>query len=236
MCFSPEASFAGGAIITVIGIASLRKAEKTSQLPFASIPLVFGVQQFSEGFVWLSLQSPQPPPGLTLPSMVFLIMALVIWPTMVPFAILRMEESEKKRKMLKFLLAGGVITSCYYGAGLVIFNVNPEISSHHIRYVNDFPSTLTMPVFFLYLVATLTPFFVSSVKRMPYMGILMVVSCFITGICYEEYLTSVWCFFAALTSGVIYWVLSESPVTVKAGHLPLIKIPDTWKDWPNWLR
>ncbi len=128
MCFSAEASFAGGAIITVIGIASLRKASKTSQLPFASIPLIFGVQQISEGFVWLSLQSPHPPPGLTLPSMIFLLTALVIWPTMIPFSVLRMEESEKKRRMLKFMLVAGFITSLYYGAGLVIFNATPMIS------------------------------------------------------------------------------------------------------------
>ena len=235
MCFSAEASFAGGVIITAIGVATLRKAEKTSQLPFASIPLIFGVQQISEGFVWLSLQSGQPPPGLTLSSMVFLIMALVIWPTMLPFSVLRMEESEKKKKTLKFLLAAGMITSLYYAAGLVIFNVSPEISSHHIRYAHDFPQRLALPVFGLYLIATLTPFFVSSVRRMSLMGILMMVSCFITGIFYEEYLTSVWCFFAAFTSGVIYWILSEAPVAVSE-KINLIKIPDTWKSWPHWLK
>ena len=234
MCFSAEASFAGGAIITVIGIASLRKVTKTSQLPFASIPLIFGVQQISEGFVWLSLQSPHPPPGLTLPSMIFLLLALVIWPTMIPFSVLRMEESEKKRRMLKFMLAAGIITSLYYGAGLVIFNATPMISEHHIRYANDFPARLSLPVFGFYLIATLTPFFVSGVRRMSLMGILMMVSCLITGVVYTEYLTSVWCFFAALTSGVIYWILGESPVTVRAGHLPLVKIPDSLRNWRRW--
>jgi hypothetical protein len=234
MCFSAEASFAGGAIITVIGIASLRKASKTSQLPFASIPLIFGVQQISEGFVWLSLQSPHPPPGLSLPSIIFLLTALVIWPTMIPFSVLRMEESEKKRRMLKFFLVAGFITSLYYGAGLVIFNATPMISEHHIRYANDFPARLSLPVFGFYLIATLTPFFISGVKRMSVMGILMFVSCFITGVVYTEYLTSVWCFFAALTSGVIYWILSEAPVTVQPENVGLIKIPDNRNIWSRW--
>ncbi len=234
MCFSAEASFAGGAIITFIGIASLRKASKTSQLPFASIPLIFGVQQISEGFVWLSLQSPHPTPGLTLPSIIFLLTALVIWPTMLPFSVLRMEESEKKRRMLKFMLGAGIITSLYYGAGLVIVNVTPMISEHHIRYANDFPTRLSLPVFGLYIIATLTPFFVSGVKRMSLMGIFMMVSCLITGVVYTEYLTSVWCFFAALTSCVVYWILSESALTVGAGHLPLIKKPDSVHNWRHW--
>ena len=234
MCFSAEASFAGGAIITVIGIASLRKASKTSQLPFASIPLIFGVQQISEGFVWLSLQLAQPPPGLSLPAMIFLITAVVIWPTMIPFSVLRMEESEKKRKMLKFLLAAGIITSLYYAAGLVIFNTQPMISDHHIRYVNDFPIRLALPGFGLYLIATLTPFFVSGRRRMSMMGIIMFVSCFITGVVYTEYLTSVWCFFAAFISGLIYWIISESSVTIRPEHARLIKIADNLRNWRHW--
>jgi len=231
LCFSAEASFAGGVIITAIGVASLRKVTKSSQLPFASIPLIFGAQQISEGFVWLSLQSPQPPPGLTLPSMIFLITAVVIWPTMIPFSVLRMEESEKKKRMLKFLLAGGMLASLYYAAGLVIFNATPMISSHHIKYVSDFPEKMALPGFGLYLIATLTPFFVSGVRRMSMMGIVMMVSCLITGVFYAEYLTSVWCFFAAITSGVIYWILSEAPVTVREAKIHLLKIPDPSAGW-----
>ena len=42
MCFSPEASFAGGVIITIIGVATVTKIHKSSQLVFASIPLFLG--------------------------------------------------------------------------------------------------------------------------------------------------------------------------------------------------
>ncbi|MCK7469205.1 MAG: hypothetical protein MZU91_14515 [Desulfosudis oleivorans] len=49
-------------------------------------------------------------------------------------------------------------------------------------------------------------------KRMPLMGALIFISCLITGIFYKEYLTSVWCFFAALISVVIYWIINEVAV------------------------
>lgn len=49
MCFSPEASFAGGIIISAIGVATVKKIHNPSQLVFASIPLFFGVQQITEG-------------------------------------------------------------------------------------------------------------------------------------------------------------------------------------------
>jgi hypothetical protein len=47
MCFSPEASFVGGIIISTVGVVTLRKVHKPSQLVFASIPLFFGIQQIT---------------------------------------------------------------------------------------------------------------------------------------------------------------------------------------------
>ena len=55
MCFSAGASFAGGVLISAIGVASIREVYKPSQLVFASIPLFFGVQQIVEGCLWVTL-------------------------------------------------------------------------------------------------------------------------------------------------------------------------------------
>jgi hypothetical protein len=38
----------------------------------------------------------------------------------------------------------------------------------------------------------------------------MFLSCAVTAIFFTQYLTSVWCFFAALISGVIFWILRDS--------------------------
>jgi hypothetical protein len=59
MCFSAEASFAGGIIITSIGVATITKVHKPSQLLFASIPLFFGIQQIVEGILWLTIPDPE---------------------------------------------------------------------------------------------------------------------------------------------------------------------------------
>jgi hypothetical protein len=55
MCFSAGASFAGGVIITGIGVATIREVHKPSQMIFASIPVFFSVQQIMEGCLWLTL-------------------------------------------------------------------------------------------------------------------------------------------------------------------------------------
>ena len=58
MCFSASASFGAGIVLSSIGIATITKTQSRSQLSLAFIPLIFAVQQFSEGFLWLSLLHP----------------------------------------------------------------------------------------------------------------------------------------------------------------------------------
>ena len=45
MCFSATASFGASIVLTGIGVASLKQVKEPAQYPFASIPLIFGVQQ-----------------------------------------------------------------------------------------------------------------------------------------------------------------------------------------------
>jgi hypothetical protein len=199
-------------MITAIGVLTVRKNTEPSRRLFAAIPLVFGVQQISEGFVWVALQSPGHELMLQIASYTFLFAAVFLWPALVPLSVLLMEPSARRRRALVVFLAIGVATSLYYGSGLLFHDVNPEISSHHIRYTNTFPRQFADMAFAAYLLATLIPLFISGVRRMWIFGILVTVSCLVTGIFYREYLTSVWCFFAAIISVVILLIVS-SPAT-----------------------
>jgi hypothetical protein len=207
MCFSAEASFAGGAVITVIGAAALTKIKKREQIPFGIIPLIFGLQQFAEGVLWTTLKAGHPGPLQDAGTYVFLITALAIWPTFVPLAVRLLESGKTRQKILNGLIAVGGIVSLFYIYCLIFYNVHPEIESFHIQYVNDYPGTTVLMVFILYLAATILPLFVSSVRRMRVFGVLMGGSCLVTGIFFTNYLTSVWCFFAAIISIGIYWIL-----------------------------
>jgi hypothetical protein len=56
------------------------------------------------------------------------------------------------------------------------------------------------------------------------MAILMFISCLITALFFTQYLISVWCFFAALISGVIFWILRDSKKAFNFNKLSLLKI------------
>ena len=225
MCFSAGASFAGGIVISSIGVATINKVHKPSQIVFASIPLFFGVQQISEGFLWLALTNPEYGNVQKISTYIFLIMARVIWPTMLPLSVLFMEENKKRKKILTILLAMGLSVSLYYTYCLLFLSVTPQIAGYHIQYISDFSESLAVLVFVIYFIAAITPLFISSIKRTRLLGVLMFLSCLVTAIYFVQYLTSVWCFFAALISGVIFWILRDSKRKESGNHSYLAVIP-----------
>jgi len=210
MCFSPEASFAGGIIIASIGIFTIKKVHKPSQLVFASIPLFFGIQQIAEGFVWITTPLPEYSYFQKFFTYWFLIMADVLWPLIIPLSVLLMEKAKKKIKILKVIFVMGLFLSIYYAYCFWFYAVTPQIMDYHVQYNTDFPKSVAIPAFIVYLFVTITPLFISSIKKMKWLGILMFSSCLVSVVFFTQYLASVWCFFAALISGVIFWILRDS--------------------------
>ena len=56
MCFSPQADFTAGAVLTVVGVETLRHVRVRRELIVGALPLLFGLHQLVEGFVWLGLR------------------------------------------------------------------------------------------------------------------------------------------------------------------------------------
>jgi hypothetical protein len=149
-------------------------------------------------------------------------MAQVLWPALIPVSVLLMEENKKRIRILRILLVMGLSLSLYYSVCLLSFHVTPQIMGYHILYNTDFPESFAIIAFIIYLVVTITPLFVSGIKRTHMLGILMFLSCLITAIFFTQYLISVWCFFAALISVVIFWILSDSKKEFNIKKLSLL--------------
>ncbi len=108
------------------------------------------------------------------------------------------------------LLGMGLSVSLYFTVCLLTLSVKPEIMGYHIEYVDNFPTSIRLVVFAIYLITSIAPLFISSIKRTYILGILMFISCLVTIVFFTQYLTSVWCFFAATMSLVIYWILRDA--------------------------
>ncbi|HNM73705.1 MAG TPA: hypothetical protein PKM66_11720, partial [Nitrosomonas sp.] len=58
MCFSAEASFIVSGTLSIIGISAIRQIKARKDIFVASIPLIFALQQLTEGLLWVVLQNP----------------------------------------------------------------------------------------------------------------------------------------------------------------------------------
>jgi hypothetical protein len=209
MCFSASASFGAGVILSVIGIASIKKAETKEQVFFASIPLIFAIQQITEGFLWLALSNPDFAFLRWPTTYFFLFFAQIVWPFWVPFSILKLGANQRRIKTERVLMVIGATVSLYLTYCLLSFPVEAKIIGMHISYIQDYPKELARYGGLLYMVATIVPPFFSNIKRMWTLGTAILISYFITDLFYTDYIISVWCFFASVISISVYAILFE---------------------------
>ncbi len=208
MCFSAEASFTAGVVLTVIGVATIKKTNHKSQLWFASIPLVFGIQQFAEGVLWLTLPDPDMVNTQIVATYIFIFFAQVIWPFIVPFGVLMLDKKHERKLIQKILAGVGILVSSGLAYFLIAYNMQASISGHHIAYNQNYPETIYKYGAILYGAATILSLFFSHVKRMWLLGVFIATSYIITLLFYEHHVLSVWCFFSSLISVYIYIIMA----------------------------
>ena len=209
MCFSAGASFGASAVLSVAGVLTLRKTETRSQYLFAGFPLLFALQQFTEGFVWLSLSYPNFAFLQNLSVYLFLIFAQIIWPVWVPLSVLLLEQKPKRKAALYILTFAGGIVSAFFTYYQMNYHPIAQIISCHIHYELILPLSNYWFSDIFYIIPTVLPFFISSRRRIWVFGIAIIISYAVTQKFYSDYALSVWCFFAAILSVIIYYTISK---------------------------
>lgn len=222
MCFSAKASFIASISLGFIGLATLKQVKKKTQLLFALIPLMFSIQQFSEGLIWL-LKDNFSTNHILIKSLsyIFLNFALIIWPIVIPLSLYNLEEDKSRRSYLKMLLSLGLSWAILFSVVLLKEQVFVAIECSHIYYNVHVPFyknyNLALTV---YGMTTILPFFISTRKSMKIFGTLLLFSCLISYVCWYNYLTSVWCFFAALLSLSVYVIIKWQ--NIKENYLTVL--------------
>jgi hypothetical protein len=211
MCFSTTASFVSGTVLTIIGITTIKKTKEHSHLLFAAIPFIFAAQQFSEGFVWLSLSNSNNLLIQQIPITIFMTIAIAIWPAWVPISIFLLEVKRNRKIMLGIISGIGVIISIISMYYLLNYNFSAQITAYHIKYEFNiiYDGSLKLVIGLLYLIPTVISHFVSSIKKVNIMGLLVITSYLITKFLFNDYIISMWCFFSAIISTMIYFIIKD---------------------------
>ena len=211
MCFSAVGSFALSGVLGGIGSRSIQLNPSRPLRLFAAIPLVFAVQQGAEGMVWLTVANPTHAAIQGIAVNLFLGIAVVVWPIWCPVALWLAEEDATRRRVLWRLSAFGM-GSAVGALGLLIYWApTAVIAGHSVRYDHGgwSPPWFGLITLAAYVVPTVVPYFVSTTRLARTLGVMFVVSLVVTIVVRQETLTSVWCFFAALLSGMVLFAVRE---------------------------
>ena len=207
MCFSATASFTAGAVLLGVGTLTLRSAlasrhsHRRRDLPFAAIPLLFAIQQLIEGVIWLTFRVEAPLLNSVM-THVYSFFSHVLWPIYVPVAVLLMEPAGWRRRGLIAFVAAGAALGAYLLVVLVAFPIASRPTGQHIEYVSPhFFAAVTMT---LYLLSTAVSPLLSTHRIVVVFGALALLSFGAAYAFYATWFISVWCFFAALLSAVVY--------------------------------
>jgi len=101
VCFSPQADLVGGTVIAAIGIDAVRHVGKRrDHLLLAALPLLLGFHQIVEAFVWWGQQGHVPPGLAEVALWVYLLIAFVVLPIYVPLAVLALEPTGRHRRLM----------------------------------------------------------------------------------------------------------------------------------------
>jgi hypothetical protein len=220
MCFSASVSYSAAAVLVSTGVYAIRQARRLPRpyLMWALVPVLFGLQQACEGGVWQELDAGDA--GAAVPfALGFHFFSHFLWLWWLPLSSYLVEPGQASMigNIRKRVLGGCAIFGAF--AGALVYSVmifHPEWMSvgvrvHSITYDFSVPvrSSIHLPITpaALYALTTLMPLLLSSHKLIRIFGVLAALSSVLTSEAYGYAYISVWCFFAAVLSLYLVYMI-----------------------------
>lgn len=210
MCFSAQASFTAAALLAGAGVAALRHAPDRRYRRLAAIPLLFALQQALEGVVWMSFEW-NAPDLRGWATQGYSMFSHLLWPVYVPWAVRAIEPDPLRRRLLALLGGAGFASATILGAGMAVSPIQVLCTDGHLEYTARhffLPASLT-----LYLLATTLSLSISSHRLLRAYGVAAVVAASLAYAVHARWFVSVWCYYAAVLSGLLYAFLRSASKT-----------------------
>lgn len=213
MCFSATASFTTSFALLGAGIYCLKIAatfEKPYWL-FALVPLLFSLQQFLEGMVWLG-GTAECTNSIRTAALGYLFFSHLLWLIWIPLSCYAVENNLSKKKLL-FVL---ILLSALFGLSTYLPLLFIEewmtviFTSHAVVYstILLFDQYIPRKLFTLfYIIMIILPLLAASDRHLKYFGLLILVSVVISIMFFDYAFISKWCYVAAVFSLFIVYML-----------------------------
>jgi uncharacterized protein DUF6629 len=201
MCFSPEADFAAGVVVAGVGVETLRRVRAPRELIVGALPLLFGIHQLVEGFVWLSLRGQVSKGVGDAAKQAYIVYAHAVLPAIVPFGFMLLEPDRRRSRWMWPLVCLGVLLGVYLLWQVTAYPVGAQQEARCIDYTTHTPNDVLIGL--LYVVATCGPALISSRRHLRWFGLASLIGVIATALVRVDELTSLWCLFVAMVSVLI---------------------------------
>ena len=202
MCFSPTGDLVGGSVVVAIGIdACLHLKRRFEYVAIAALPIVLGLHQIDETFVWWWLQGHVGSAVGRVAMWIYLVFALVVLPTLIPVVVFYFTPRSPRRRLLASFIVLGAVVSAILLKAMLVGHPMARLGAYHLAYTVG----LRHGVFImgLYILATCGPMLASGFRPMQWFGAANLVAVIVLALLCASGFTSLWCFYAALVSAAI---------------------------------
>ncbi len=201
MCFSPEADFAAAVVVGGVGVETLRRVGSRRELIVGALPLLFGIHQLVEGFVWLGLRG-QVSQGLgDAAKEAYIVYAQAILPVIVPIGLLLLEPNRRRSRLMWPFACVGLVVGIYLLRQVTAYPVGAQVQARCIDYTTHTPNDVLIGS--LYVLATCGPALISTRRYLRWFGAVSLVGVIATALVRVDELTSLWCLYVAMVSVLI---------------------------------
>jgi Family of unknown function (DUF6629) len=131
VCFSPQADFFAGAVVAGVGLETLRHVRARCELIVGALPLLFGIHQLVEGFVWLGLRG-QVSRGLgDVAKEAYILYAHAVLPAIVPLGFMLLEPDRTRSRVMMAMAGVGALLGVYLLWQVTAYPVGARAGSLH---------------------------------------------------------------------------------------------------------
>lgn len=237
MCYSATVSYSAAVVLVSAGIYAVQQVRRQPApywILWALVPVLFGIQQAFEGRVWQEIDAGNAS-GAVPYALGFHLFSHFLWLWWLPLCSYLVEpvQANQTGKLRRRVMIGCALFGAF--AGMLVYTVmllHPEWMSVAVRghsIIYDFSAPYRSPIeipitpMMLYGLTILLPLFCSSHRLIRIFGVLVVLSMALAGEAYNAAFVSVWCFFAALLSLYIVYMIRQLAAASKsqAQTLPL---------------
>lgn len=196
---------------------TLRRVSTPNEVVFASLPLLFAMHEFTQGFVWLGVYGLIEARALEIAESIYIFYAQGLLQFIIPLAIWLIEPKGRRRDLIAILMFLGAILSIYTMRGLSVEPTTVSLTDGLLYYVN--PTTNYHWVAFVYILTTGGSLILSKNIAIQLFGWLNILGINMVYWYNPDALTSLWCLYAAVVSTILYFYF----VKRRIAFLELIK-------------